>query len=226
MKPTVAERIKKALDMKGIKQADLVKLTGIGKSSISTYISGEYEPKQKNIYKIAKALDVNEAWLMGYDVPSGRSITNSIPDETKNGYLVGIASGVINKNLSGGLKNDICSSKQVPVLGCVPGDSIMKDLKDLTVDVFSLAVIDNSMSGDGIVAGCEVSISLSAKVDSGDLVVVELLGKGTYLRRFHKLGDGNVSLFATDQVTPPLFCKESDITFIGAVTQSIRNYKN
>lgn len=51
-----------------MKQADLVALTGIGKSSISTYISGEYEPKQKNLYRLAKALEVNEAWLMGYDV--------------------------------------------------------------------------------------------------------------------------------------------------------------
>jgi len=55
-----------------MRQADLVNLTGIGKSSISTYISGEYEPKQKNIYKIAKALDVSEAWLMGLDVPMER----------------------------------------------------------------------------------------------------------------------------------------------------------
>lgn len=58
--------------MRKMKQVDLVKITGIGKSSISTYLSGEYEPKQRNIYKIAKALDVNEAWLMGYDVPMER----------------------------------------------------------------------------------------------------------------------------------------------------------
>lgn len=69
---TIADRIKYALDRKGMKQADLVSLTGIGKSSISTYLSGEYEPKQRNIYKIAKALDVNEAWLMGEDVQMER----------------------------------------------------------------------------------------------------------------------------------------------------------
>jgi len=66
---SIAERIQEALKIRDLKQADLVKLTGIGKSSISTYISGEYEPKQRNIYKIAKALNVNEAWLMGHDVP-------------------------------------------------------------------------------------------------------------------------------------------------------------
>lgn len=69
---STANRIKQALHLRNMRQADLVNLTGIGKSSISTYISGEYEPKQKNIYKIAKALDVSEAWLTGLDVPMER----------------------------------------------------------------------------------------------------------------------------------------------------------
>ena len=66
---TISKRIKQALEIRNMKQADLVSATGIGKSSISTYLSGEYEPKQRNIYKIAHALNVSEAWLMGYDVP-------------------------------------------------------------------------------------------------------------------------------------------------------------
>lgn len=70
--PTIAERIRQGLELRRMKQSELVEATGIGKSSISTYISGAYEPKQKNIYLIAKALDVNEAWLMGHDVPIDR----------------------------------------------------------------------------------------------------------------------------------------------------------
>lgn len=66
---TVAERIREALEIRGMRQSDLVQATGIGKSSISTYLSGSYLPKQQNIYKIAQALDVNVSWLMGYDVP-------------------------------------------------------------------------------------------------------------------------------------------------------------
>lgn len=68
----ISERIQKGLVFRNMKQADLVKKTGIGKSSISTYLSGSYEPKQKNICKMAKALNVNEAWLRGYDVPMER----------------------------------------------------------------------------------------------------------------------------------------------------------
>lgn len=74
---TISERIVEGLRIRKLKQTDLVKLTGIGKSSISTYIAGNYEPKQKNIYKIAKALNVSESWLMGYDVPMQRNVIAS-----------------------------------------------------------------------------------------------------------------------------------------------------
>lgn len=70
---TIAKRMREALQIRQMKQSELVEKTGIGKSSISTYLSGEYEPKQRNIYKIAKALNVSEAWLMGYDVPMKRT---------------------------------------------------------------------------------------------------------------------------------------------------------
>lgn len=81
---TIAERIRKGLLIRSMKQTDLVEKTGIGKSSISTYLSGEYEPKKRNIYKIAQALDVNEAWLMGYDVPMERKIAMEVTEEEKN----------------------------------------------------------------------------------------------------------------------------------------------
>lgn len=64
---TFAERMKEAMRIRGLKQIDIVEKTKIGKSAISQYLSGICEPKQKNIYKIAQALNVNEAWLMGYN---------------------------------------------------------------------------------------------------------------------------------------------------------------
>ena len=73
----ISERIKEGLALREMKQADLVNISGISKGALSSYISGTYEPKQRNIYKIAKALNVNEAWLMGYDVPLERT-ENSI----------------------------------------------------------------------------------------------------------------------------------------------------
>ena len=78
---TCADRIRIALQIKGMKQADLCQITKIPKSAISQYISGAFEPKQDRIYLIAKALNVSEAWLMGFDVPIERQ--NNSPEEPK-----------------------------------------------------------------------------------------------------------------------------------------------
>ena len=63
------DRIKTGLEVRKMKQSELCQITKIPKSAISQYISGAFEPKQDRIYLISKALNVSEAWLMGYDVP-------------------------------------------------------------------------------------------------------------------------------------------------------------
>lgn len=42
---------------------------GIAKATMSSYMKGEFEPKQKNLHLISKSLKVNPSWLMGFDVP-------------------------------------------------------------------------------------------------------------------------------------------------------------
>ena len=71
-KSNCSERIATALAIRNMKQSELCDRTKIPKSAISQYISGAFEPKQDRIYLIARALDVSEAWLMGYDVPMER----------------------------------------------------------------------------------------------------------------------------------------------------------
>lgn len=66
---TCGKRIELALDIRGMKQCDLCRIANVPKSSLSLYLSGKYEPKQDRIYAMAKALNVSEAWLMGYNVP-------------------------------------------------------------------------------------------------------------------------------------------------------------
>lgn len=66
---TFAERLSEALQIKGVRQADLSFVTKIPKSAISQYISGAFEPKQDRIHLIAQVLDVSEMWLCGYNVP-------------------------------------------------------------------------------------------------------------------------------------------------------------
>lgn len=79
---TISERLREALNAAEKKQADLVRETGLDRGAISSYLSGKYEPKQKAIYKMAQALNVSEAWLMGYDVPMARTA-----ESKKNDHL-------------------------------------------------------------------------------------------------------------------------------------------
>lgn len=74
---TISERIVEGMELRHLRQADIIERTGINKGALSSYIAGRYKPKQNNIYLLAKALDVNEAWLMGADVPKERVYTNS-----------------------------------------------------------------------------------------------------------------------------------------------------
>lgn len=68
-KANFAERFKTAIEIRGIKQVELCAATGIPKSAMSQYLKGNFEPKQDRITLIAKALNVSETWLMGYEVP-------------------------------------------------------------------------------------------------------------------------------------------------------------
>lgn len=65
-------RIKEALSARGLKQVELCEKTGIKKSALNSWISQRWQPKQESLYKMAKALDVSEMWLAGYDVPMER----------------------------------------------------------------------------------------------------------------------------------------------------------
>ncbi len=77
----ISVRLRIALDRSGKKQADLVRETGLDRGAISSYLSGKYEPKQRAIYALAVALDVNEAWLMGYDVDMTRTAESKKNDQ-------------------------------------------------------------------------------------------------------------------------------------------------
>lgn len=61
----IAERILQAMNEKSVTQAELSNRTGINRGTLNAYVKGRYEPKQKNISKIAHALGVTEGWLLG-----------------------------------------------------------------------------------------------------------------------------------------------------------------
>jgi transcriptional regulator with XRE-family HTH domain len=75
------DRLKEALEAAGMRPIELSEKTGIPKSMLSYYINGRTEPKADRLYIIAQALDVSEAWLLGFDVPKQRSVEQKKNDE-------------------------------------------------------------------------------------------------------------------------------------------------
>ena len=81
-KKKLQDRLQEAMDVRGLRAVDLVEQTGIPKGTLSYYLSGKTEPKSDRVYLLARTLNVNEAWLLGYDVPMERTA-----DQKKNDQL-------------------------------------------------------------------------------------------------------------------------------------------
>ena len=79
-KAQLRDRLREAIIMRNMKAVDLCAKTGIPKSAISYYVAGKSEPRSERLYLLAKALDVSEAWLMGYDVDISRTETQKTND--------------------------------------------------------------------------------------------------------------------------------------------------
>ncbi len=78
---STARRLKKLMEERNLRQVDILNLCQpicaeygmkMNKSDISQYCSGKNEPLQDKIFILAKALNVSEAYLMGFDVPADR----------------------------------------------------------------------------------------------------------------------------------------------------------
>lgn len=71
---TFQNRLKKAMLYRNIKQVDLVEKTKLDQTLINKYLSGVTNARQTKLTILADALNVNEVWLMGYDVPMERNL--------------------------------------------------------------------------------------------------------------------------------------------------------
>lgn len=86
-KENTSMRLKKLMNDRNIKQIDILNAcipfckkydVKMNKSDISQYVSGKVEPNQNKLFVLGNALNVNEAWLMGYEVPMERITTQAI----------------------------------------------------------------------------------------------------------------------------------------------------
>ena len=90
---STAERLLQLINERNLKQVDILRLAApyckknnikLNRNDLSQYVNGKVEPRKSKLYILGQALKVNEAWLMGYDVPqSGTATANSITEQEK-----------------------------------------------------------------------------------------------------------------------------------------------
>jgi len=83
MSDTFQNRLLTAMNIRNMKAVDLAKATGLSKARISQYTNGVYEAKQQALYVLAKALNVSEAWLMGYDTDMDKKLYERCSEEVQ-----------------------------------------------------------------------------------------------------------------------------------------------
>lgn len=157
------ERLETALVMRETTPAELSKKTGIGEGAISQYRRGAYKASQRNLEKIAKALQVSIPWLMGV---SEEPFTPLDP---------------------------LPKMREWPVLGATAcGTPLHRELLDETVlapdDIKADVVfrcVGDSMINARIFDGDAVFVRTQPEVESGQIAVVRV-GEEYTLKRVYR----------------------------------------
>ena len=172
MKENFCIRLQKAMNIRNIKAAELSEKSGIPKSSLSEYIKGKYEAKQKGIYKLAKALNVSEGWLMGLDVPMERSFDNNIQknDKVSNSAVVFVY-GSIPAGVPMECIEDIIDTEEIPA-----------DMLRGGKQFFGLKVKGNSMEPEYL-DGDTLILEKADDCESGDDAVVMVNGNDRHIQK-------------------------------------------
>ena len=161
----IKNRLRKAINIRNIRQIDLCEKTGISKSSISQYMSGYARPSDENIFLIAKALNVNEAWLLGYEAPM----------EKNQKYVPNIP-------ILGEVACGLPMFAEQNIIGYTYTDK--KDGVD-----FALYAHGDSMNAARIVDGDLVYIRQQSAVDNGEIALVLVDNDTATIKRFYDYGD-------------------------------------
>ena len=194
-KSDFASRLSQALETRGMKAADLSKKTKVAEGTISCYINGRYEAKQNRVQVFAEALDVNPAWLMGYDVPmeAERSQPAPAPRPIPKGFV------------------PMPKMKKIPLVGSIAcGTPILAQQNiEKIVDVpenircdFSLICHGDSMEGAGIHDRDVVYIRIQPEVENGEIAAVRIGEEATLKRVYYQ--NGTLTLMPANAAYAPM----------------------
>lgn len=202
---TFAERLRYYMQKANMKQTELVEKTKINKSSISEYLSGNYEPKQRNIYKIAIALGVKPSQLMGIE-DDNSSPTQHLPYPQ--------LTPVKYKKFKV-LGNIACGN---PIEAIEKQEEYVETEFNIDAD-YVLQCQGDSMINARIFDGDYVFIKEQPEVENGEIAAVWMDGTVT-LKRFYK-HDDYIELRAENPTYKPIIIHETDFDSVHVIGKAV-----
>ena len=194
---SISSRIRKAMTLRDLRQADLVSRTGINKGALSCYISGRYQPKQNNIYLLAKALDVNVEWLMGADVEVSHF------REAKRPQLPAARIPVLGRVAAGIPINAVEET--------IDWEEIPAEMA-ATGEYFGLRIRGDSMS-PRIMDGDTVIVRRQSDAETDDIVIALVNGNDGVCKKLKKTASG-IMLISLNPAYEPMVFDHADIDSI------------
>ena len=173
-----ASRLSQALEARGMKAADLSKKTKVAEGTISCYINGRYEAKQNRVQVFAEALNVNPAWLMGYDVP----MDAERPSQPAQKATIPPGFIPMPKMVKVPLVGSIACG--TPILAQQNIDGHVDAPEDIRCD-FALRCKGDSMIGAGSHDGDAVYIHIQPEVENGEIAAVRIGEEATLKRVYY-----------------------------------------
>ncbi|PTJ15920.1 LexA family transcriptional regulator [Staphylococcus simulans] len=197
-------RLKQIMSERSISQSELSRRTGIGRNSISDYLKGKYEAKQDKVFELAKVLNVNEAWLMGFDISKDRIINDNDITTVYNQLTPPRQHNVLdfankqleeqNNEVSENDKNIITIKRMHAAAAGVVGEELFDDLIEEDVEFFE----------DEVPKGADFCILVNG--DSMEPMIKE--GTYAFIKRETNIKDGTIALVVLDGTS---FIKRVDI---------------
>lgn len=215
-------RLKSLMAERGLRQVDILEASKpfcekfgvkLAKNDLSQYVNGKVEPGQDKLSILGMALNVNEAWLMGYDVNMARDIP---PNAEKN---------II----------PMPEMRKIPLLGTIAcGAPVLADEHidgevDIPVNIhadFALRCKGDSMINARIFDGDIVYIRQQDTVENGEIAAVLIESEAT-LKRVKRLPDRIILEPENPMYKPFIFWNEdmNTVRILGkavAFTSSVR----
>lgn len=98
--------------------------------------------------------------------------------------------------------------------------SIQVQPASIPVTVAHFEMFDNSLAGAGVLQGDTAVILLDSELQSGDFVLVHVLGEGLRVLQYHTAPSSRVKLRTLQyQKSRKWVCKREDVVILGRVVQ-------